>query len=136
MAKLSNKKVEIFYPTCNIDTLKDGRGGIFTWVPQDAIMEFNMLYFTPEALRGNHNHPEFIEYSLIVEGSGVVITRDTPSKKERIIHVSKGSCIRTPKGITHTMYAITNMTIIAMLTKPWDDCNVPIVKEEIFKNKK
>lgn len=41
---LSNEKMEIFHPSCNIDTVKDGRGGIFTWVPQDAIMEFNLLY--------------------------------------------------------------------------------------------
>lgn len=136
MTKLSDKKVEIFYPTCNIDTVKDGRGGIFTWIPQDEIKEFNMLYFTPGATRGNHKHPEFVEYSLIVEGSAVVVTKDGPSKKERVIHVSKGSCIRTPKGVTHTIYAITNLTVVAMLTKPWDDCKVPIIREEILKNKK
>jgi len=133
MVKLSEKKVEIFYPTCNVDTVKDGRGGIFTWIPQDAIKEFNMLYFVSGATRGNHYHPEFVEYSLIVDGSGIVVTRDAPSMKERVIHVSKGFCIRTPKGVTHAIYAITNLTVIAMLTKPWDDCKNPIIKEEIFK---
>jgi len=135
MAKLSDKKVEIFCPTCNVDTVKDGRGGIFTWVPQDEIKEFNMLYFVPGASRGNHNHPEFVEYSLIVEGSGILVTKDKLAKKERIIHLSKGSCVRTPKGVTHTIYAITNMTIIAMLTKPWDDCKKPIIRETILKDK-
>ncbi len=133
MAKLSEKVVEIFSPTCNADTVKDGRGGIFTWVPPDAIMEFNMLYFTPGASRGHHRHPEFVEYSLIVEGSAIVVTKDAPSMKERVIHVSNGSCIRTPKGVTHTIHAITNLTVITMLTKPWDDCRNPIIRENILK---
>lgn len=130
MAKFSEKKVEIFHPSCNVDTVRDGRGGIFTWVPPDKIAEFNMLYFTPGASRGHHHHPEFVEYSLIVEGSGIVVAKDGPSKKERVIHVSKGTCIRTPKGVTHTIYAITPLTVIAMLTKPWDDCTTPIIREE------
>ena len=133
MPKLSNKKVEIFFPTCNVETVKDGRGGIFTWVPPDAILEFNMLYFTPGASRGHHSHPEFVEYTLIVEGSAIVVTKDAPSTKERTMHVSKGSCIRTPKGVTHTIHAITNLTVVAMLTKPWDNCNKPIIREETLK---
>lgn len=128
--------MEVFFPTCNVDTVKDGRGGIFTWVPQDAVKEFNLLYFTPGATRGNHYHPEFVEYSLIVEGQGIAVTRDGRSKEEKIIHLSKGSCVRTPPGITHAIYAITNMTVMALLTKPWDDCKVPIVRENIFQDKK
>jgi len=133
---LSNEKMEIFFPSCNIDTVKDGRGGIFTWVPQDAIMEFNLLYFTPGTTRGNHYHPEFVEYFLVVEGSGIAVTLEGPDKKERIIHLSKGSCLRTPKGVSHTIYGITDLTAVAMLTKPWDDCDVQIVHEEVFKGKK
>lgn len=134
--KLSNEKMEIFFPSCNVDTVKDGRGGIFTWVPQDKIVEFNLLYFTPGATRGNHYHPEFVEYSLIVEGSGVIVNRDGPGKEERMIHLSKGSCVRIPPGVIHAIYAITNLTVIALLTKPWDDCKVPIVRVDIFHDKK
>lgn len=130
--KLSNAKLELFFPTCNIETVKDGRGGIFTWLPQDKIKEFNLLYFKPGATRGNHYHPEFVEYSLIVDGQGIVVTRDGPGQKERIIHVSKGSCVRTPIGISHTIYAITPLTVIALLTKPWDECENPIIREDLF----
>lgn len=132
LTKFSNEKVEIFFPSCNVNTVKDGRGGIFTWVPQDLITEFNLLYFSPGATRGNHYHPEFVEYSLIVEGQGIVVTRDGSDKKERIIHVSKGSCVRTPKGVSHTIYAITHLTVVALLTKPWDNCKDPIIREDIF----
>ena len=131
-AKLSNEKMEVFVPTCNIETVKDGRGGIFTWVPQDKLMEFNMLYFTPGTTRGNHFHPEFIEYFLVVDGSGIAVTKDKGGDVERNIHLSKGSCIRTPIGVVHTIYAITPLTAVAMLTKPWDDCDNPIIREDIF----
>ena len=39
--------VQILKPDCNLDTIKDGRGGIFTWLPKEPIVEFNMLYFNP-----------------------------------------------------------------------------------------
>ena len=84
-------KIEILTSSCNISTIRDGRGGIFTWVPEDPLLEFNMLYFLPGKVRGNHYHPHYNEYFLIVEGSGVVITIDPETKKELNMHVSKGS---------------------------------------------
>jgi len=124
------RKQEILHPSCNIGTVKDGRGGIFTWIPEDAIVEFNMLYFTPGATRGDHYHPEFHEYFLVVEGSGIMVSRD-PKKgdgERKIIHMSKGSCVRTPSGVVHTFYAIVPVTAIALLSKKWDDCDPPIVQ--------
>lgn len=125
-------KIEILTPSCNLDTVRDGRGGIFTWVPKDKIMEFNMLYFQPGKTRGNHYHPEFVEYFLIVEGQGVMVTRDTPDTPEEVIHMSKGMCVRNPIGVAHAFYAITPVTAVAMLSKPWDDCNPPIVQMNVF----
>ena len=124
------KKVEILNPECNLETVRDGRGGIFTWIPDEPLVEFNMLYFQPGKTRGFHYHPHFIEYSLVTDGSGVLVTRDDPEKKETesLIHLSKGVCIRAEINIYHTIYAITEMTVISMLTKRWDHSNPPIVK--------
>ena len=126
------KKIEILNPECNLETVRDGRGGIFTWFPDEPIVEFNMLYFQPGKTRGFHYHPHFVEYSLVTEGSGVLVTRDEPHNKdtESLIHLSKGVCIRTEINVFHTIYAITEMTIIAMLTKRWDESDPPIVKVE------
>lgn len=124
-------KIEILRPTCNLDTVRDGRGGIFTWVPQDKIMEFNMLYFQPGKTRGNHFHPEFTEYFLVVEGSGIMVTKDSDDAPEEVIHMNKGMCVRTPMGVAHAFYAITSVTAIALLTKPWDQCNPPIVRMDV-----
>ena len=129
-SSVKRKKVEILRPQCNLDTVRDGRGGIFTWIPDEPLVEFNMLYFQPGKTRGFHYHPHFIEYSLVASGSGVLVTREKPEDKESesFIHLSKGMCIRTETNVFHTVYAITEMTIIAMLTKRWDDCDPPIVR--------
>lgn len=120
--------VKILQPSCNINTLLDRRGGIFTWIPEDDIKEFNMLYFTTAATRGNHYHPEFVEYFLVVEGSGAMIYKDYSGAPDLIVHMSKGSCVRTPKTVAHAFEAITPVTTMAFLTKPWDECDVPIVR--------
>ncbi len=123
-------KIEILYPKNNLETVRDGRGGIFNWVPEDAIAEFVMLYFLPGKTRGNHYHPEFVEYFLIVEGSGVMVTREDGDAEDEVIHMSKGMCTRTPIGVPHAFYAITPVTAISLLTKPWEECETPIVRIE------
>jgi len=124
--------IEILDSTCNISTVKDLRGGIFTWIPKEPIVEFNLLYFSPGKVRGNHQHPEFIEYFLIVDGTVVVVTKRPSDGSELIMHASKGTCFRTPKGVSHAVHAITNATCVSLLTKAWDDCSAPIIHEELI----
>jgi hypothetical protein len=46
--------------------------------------------------------------------------------------MSKGMCTRAPKGVPHAFYAVTNCTAVAMLSKPWDESNPPIVREDVL----
>ena len=50
----SDEQIVRFNPSCNLQTVRDGRGGIFTWVPPEPILEWNMLIFHPNKIRGNH----------------------------------------------------------------------------------
>ena len=125
-------KIKILTPSCNIDTVRDGRGGIFTWIPEHKLMEFNLLYFKPGRTRGNHYHPEFHEYFLVVEGEGVMITKDSEDASEEVVHMGKGMCSYNPLGVVHTFYAITPVTAISMLSKPWDDCEKPIIHMHVM----
>ena len=126
------KKQEIMQPSCNLSTVSDGRGGIFTWLADEPIVEFNMLYFLPGKTRGHHYHPEFTEYFLVVEGSGAMVSRDSGlDGQKQVIHMSKGICVKNPIGVAHSFYAITPVTAIAMLTKKWDDCNPPIIQMDL-----
>ena len=122
--------IKIIQPFCNLETVRDGRGGIFTWLPEEPIVEFNLLFFKPGKTRGFHYHPHFIEYLLCVQGSGVLVTRKdkNDSKTETIINLSKGVCTRAEKNTYHTVYSITEMTLVAMLTNRWDDSKPPIIK--------
>ena len=124
--------IEIVSSTCNFSTIKDGRGGIFTWIPNIPIVEFNLLFFNPNKIRGNHFHPEFIEYFLVVDGSILMVTVDPETKSEVSMLASKGVCFRTPPNTPHAVHAITEATCISLLSKEWDKCHPPVVHEELI----
>ncbi len=124
-------KIQRLNPTCNLATVRDGRGGIFTFLPKDPIVEFNFLFIKSHKIRGNHYHPEFDEYFLLTSGEGVMVTKDSPDEKEVFIYLSKGQCTYAPKNTQHVFYAITDCTAVALITKRWDDCNPPIVHENL-----
>ena len=124
-------EIEILEPSCNLETIKDGRGAIYTWVNKRDIKEFNMLNFHPNKVRGNHNHPEFTEYFLVVKGTVYMITRDKKTNEIIKMRAEKGSCFRTPPNVSHSVHAITDAVCISLLTKPWDKCERPIIYEDI-----
>ncbi len=124
-------KVQRVFPTANLDTVKDGRGGIFTFIPKDPIVEFNYNFIKSGKIRGNHYHPEFDEYFLLTEGEGVLVSRDSEQSNQEFIYLSKGHCAYTPKSINHVFLAITDCIAVAMLTKKWDDCKDPIIHMDV-----
>lgn len=115
-----------FEPACNLDTIKDGRGAIFSYVPKQPIVEWTHQFIKAGKIRGNHCHPEFDEYILLVAGNGVEVAQN-PDGSETRIDMSKGTCIFIPKGIYHVFLAITDCESVSFLTKKWDDCDQPIV---------
>lgn len=123
-------KIKKVAPTCNLDTVRDGRGGIFTFYPEKPIVEFNFVFTNKGKIRGNHYHPEFDEYYLITSGEAIVVTKSEDNTKE-FIYVSKGDCVYIPQGTPHVLYAITDANLVSLLTKKWDDCADPIIHENL-----
>ena len=80
MNKFGN--IEILVPSCNLTTIDDGRGDIY--LDSDDTWEFNMLYFKPGKVRGNHYHQKFTSI-LVTDGSGVMITKILMGKKYLIM---------------------------------------------------
>lgn len=115
---------------CNLNTIRDGRGGIFTFYPDKPIVEFNFQFVNKGKIRGNHYHPEFDEYYLFTDGHAVVVSKDE-NNKEEFLYVSKGDVVYIPSGVSHVTYAITDFNMATFLTKKWDDCKVPIVHENL-----
>jgi len=122
--------IEILTSSCNLKTVQDGRGAIFTWLPKEPILEFNMLYFLPNKIRGNHYHTEFTEYFVIVEGTVVMATKY--DGEEMNMHASRGTCFRILPYTPHAVHAITQSICMSFLTKPWDKCKVPITMEQVL----
>jgi oxalate decarboxylase/phosphoglucose isomerase-like protein (cupin superfamily) len=113
-------------PECNLDTIKDGRGAIFSYVPMAPIVEWTHQFIKAGKIRGNHCHPEFDEYILLVSGNGVEVAQNTDGTETRI-DMSKGICIFIPSGTIHVFLAITDCESVSFLTKKWNDCKHPIV---------
>jgi mannose-6-phosphate isomerase-like protein (cupin superfamily) len=124
--------IEILTASCNLETVRDLRGGILTWLPDTPIVEVNMLYFRPGRVRGHHYHPEFIEYFMVVHGVIVMVTIDPVTGKEISMNASEGTCFKIPMNTPHAVYSITECTCVAMLSKQWDSCDPPIVRKEII----
>ena len=90
MVKFGN--IEIMFGSCNVSTVKDGRGSLYSWVPKEPILEFNLVQFSKSKIRGNHYHLEFNEYILIVGGTFSLVTKDSDTGEEIAMIASKGSC--------------------------------------------
>ena len=112
---------------CNPVTLKDGRGGIFTYYPNDPIVEWNLLFTKAGECRGFHFHKEFDEYVLITSGPGTYLGLEDDGT-ESVHKVAAGDCVYFPIGTAHTLYAITDMRMVALLTKRGDDCEEPLTR--------
>ncbi len=123
-------KLKKVIPECNLDTIRDGRGGIFTFFPALPIVEFNFQFINKGKIRGNHYHPEFDEYYLFTEGNGVVVSKSDDGTEE-FLYVGTGDCVHIPQGVPHVTYAITDIKYVTFLTKKWNDCTTPIVHEQL-----
>ena len=100
-------KMKAFKPACNLNTISDGRGAIFSFVPDAAIVEWTYQVIKAGKIRGNHCHPEFDEYILLVGGQGVEIEKDMKTGKESFLYMAKGECIYIPRKTYHVFQAIT-----------------------------
>ena len=123
--------IKIIKPECNLNTVKDGRGAIYSFVPDAPILEWTHQFIKSGKIRGNHCHPEFDEYILLVSGSGIEVEVDTESRKEHKYYMSKGTCVFIPRSTYHVFMAVTDCESVSFLTKKWDDCENPIIHENL-----
>tara|TARA_Y100000034_G_C6897865_1_gene414420 strand:- start:1444 stop:1818 length:375 start_codon:yes stop_codon:yes gene_type:complete len=121
-------KLRILKPSVNTATLEDGRGGIFTYFPEiGQIAEWSYIVTHKGTDRGHHHHPEFDEYIMFVDGHGCYTEK---YGDEEFVHlVGPGDCLYIPKDSNHTFKPLEDCKLIALLTKKWDDCDIPIVRD-------
>ncbi len=84
------RRLEVLRPSCNVATLKDGRGAVMTWVPPEPIVEWNLIDTRDGMLRGMHWHPPFVEYLMVVDGYGAIVSQDVDGGPRDVTVLSKG----------------------------------------------
>jgi mannose-6-phosphate isomerase-like protein (cupin superfamily) len=117
--------------SCNYSTLSDGRGAIFTFIPPTAIVELTVIQTRAGEYRGYHFHKEFDEYILVLSGHGIYLELDKNQEEPVVCQhfkVGFGDCLHFPVGCAHTLHSLTEMRMVACLSKKWDDCDEPITK--------
>ncbi len=124
-------RMKSFKPGCNLNTIRDGRGAIFSFIPDAPILEWTHQFIKAGKVRGNHCHPEFDEYILLVAGAGVEVEKDPESGEEAFIYMNQGECIFIPANTYHVFLAITDCQSVSFLTQRWDDCKVPILHQNL-----
>jgi hypothetical protein len=66
-----------------------------------------------------------------VDGAGVEVEKDVRTGKESFIYMNKGECIYIPRKTYHVFLAITDCQSVSFLTKRWDDCQKPIIHQNL-----
>jgi quercetin dioxygenase-like cupin family protein len=104
------------------------------------IAEFNLIQTNKGDFRGFHYHKEFNEWVLVTSGQLVYfeyVPRDIQLHRVKqgesqypFQLMGPGDCILFPIGTSHTMKALTDVSIVAMLSKRWEDCKEPITRVE------
>ena len=122
-------KIKYVNHSINLNTAKDGRGAIFSFIPNAPIKEWTHQFINKGKIRGNHCHPEFDEYILLVSGQGAIIEKG--EKEDHFLRMSKGMCVYIPKNTSHVFLATTDCESVSFLTKPWNDCENPIIHENL-----
>ena len=89
------------------DLFEDHRGKIFSYFPENKIVEYNLMVTNAGDERGYHYHPHFDEYIMIVHGS---VDFTAYSESENFTKVFKvGDSFRIPKNVPHTFKALEDL---------------------------
>ena len=68
-------------------------------------------------------------YILLVSGQGAIIEKG--EKEDHFLRMSKGMCVYIPRNTSHVFLATTDCESVSFLTKPWNDCENPIIHENL-----
>jgi quercetin dioxygenase-like cupin family protein len=132
----------VSYPTASplgarvLETLtpvvfSDARGSISTFLPPEAIVEYNLVTLRAGMVRGLHWHPHFIEYILVTGGHGWLRWRDVDGGEVHEEELTPGFSSRAVPGVVHAIEADTDLTFVALLTRRWDNSDPPIVRCDV-----
>lgn len=119
-----NGRIRLLTPDINARAV-DERGAIYSFVPQDPVVEFCYITTRAGAQRGHHYHEEFDEYIMLVEGEGIYFELLDDGSQRKIV-MGPGQVIHIPVCTAHAFMPLTDCKSASFLTKRWDHCQHPI----------
>ena len=96
---------------------KDERG-IIANVLEEPINHVAIITSKEDSVRGNHYHPEQIQYVYLVSGRYESVSKDlrvTDARVEKVL-VEAGSLVITPPMIAHAMRFLEDSTLLNLTT--------------------
>ena len=97
--------------------LEDERG-IIANILEEPISHVAIITSKKGSIRGNHYHPEQIQYEYLISGRYESVSKDLnekDSKEERQI-IEPGSLVITPKMIAHAMKFLEDSVMLNLTT--------------------
>lgn len=104
---------------------EDERGSIFN-VLEEPISHVAIITSKKGSIRGNHYHPNQIQYVYLISGSYESISRSISkdSKEEKIV-VEPGDLVITPPMVAHAMRFLKDSAMLNLTTGGRDTHNLP-----------
>ena len=119
-------RIQLLEPDIN-DKGVDHRGAIYSYIPEDSIVEFVYLNTRQGVTRGHHYHTEFDEYIMLVHGEGLYLEPLADGTTRKIV-MAPGQTVYIPALTPHTFVPLTDCKSVSFLTKRWNDCANPITE--------
>jgi len=96
---------------------QDKRGVIVDLIEKTSINAITYITQKKNSIRGNHYHKKTIQWTYILSGKVVLVTKKNNKKKIKII-MKKGDLILTEKNEQHAIKALCNSEMLIFTKGP------------------
>lgn len=113
---------ERLVPVVQSEPQEPSRGSILTFIPSSPILEWNLIDTRAGCERGFHLHEHFDEYITVISGAGIyTVGLDGLGSEVTRVKVSWGDTLLFRAGTPHALHAVTDVRMVALLTRRWGD---------------
>jgi dTDP-4-dehydrorhamnose 3,5-epimerase-like enzyme len=105
---------------------EDERGAIAN-VLEEPISHVAVITSKKGSVRGNHYHPEQVQYEYLISGSYESVSKDLRKKdsKEEKMTIEAGDLVITPPMVAHAMKFTEDSIMLNLTTGKRDSHNLP-----------
>ncbi len=133
--KSSESGIEVL-PYHHTESHTDTRGWVlFPWKGIELAVDLDTLHIVhiaPGATRGNHFHPEAMEWICTIEGEGLLTWRGKDEETVHELHLeAQRTCVKIPPGIRHAVTNIGSGELLLVAVREKRAAGDKTIKEDI-----